>query len=142
MIHEKLCSPKLQVIKSWNNSPVCLSQAIASLTPYLNLIYIPSTTNLPRSQQLKTRDLEYLARMFYNGDADKNGVWDELEVSNNIGKHSESTANYLISSLHINNRNPLTFSKYISMVLPETTQLPNYDIDSFYLQQCKKFNYM
>lgn len=143
LTEERLCSPNLKVIKFWENSPATLNEANVLLKPYLKYLNLyRAIDKLPPKRTIKTKNLECLARLFYNGDIDKNGFWDEQEIYKNIGKHSQSTANHIVTSLHINHRNPLTFGKYIRMVFPDTVDLSSRDMDEFYHQQFNKFNNM
>jgi hypothetical protein len=102
----------------WSNDLVSLSEAIETFKSYYDYMEDYNARTLRRRETVKQQEVEVYARLFEKGDTERIG-WDKSDVFDIIGKHSASSAYYLIEKYGISRNNRLQFGEFLRSALPE-----------------------
>lgn len=112
--HKPICMSRTD----WSNDPISLTEAIETFKSYYDYMEDHTIRTSRRKETVKHHEVEVFAKLFERGDTEKVG-WDKSDVFDIIGKHSASSAYYLIEKYGISRHNRLQFGEFLRSALPE-----------------------
>lgn len=112
--HKPICMSRTD----WSNDLISLSDAIETFKSYYDYMEDYTARTLRRRETVKQHEVEVFAKLFEKGDTERMG-WDKSDVFDIIGKHSASSAYYLIEKYGISRHNRLQFGEFLRSALPE-----------------------